>query len=362
MIPWAQPYLIGNEKKFVLDALESTWISGGSYVDRFEEEFSKYIGTRYGVSVSNGTTALHTALLAAGIGPGDEVIVPGFTFVAPGNTVIITGARPVFVDINPKTWLIDTREVEKNITNKTKAIIAVHIYGNVADMEGLLQIARDKGLYLIEDVAEAVFSSYKSKYAGSLGDLGCFSFQATKTITMGEGGAILTNSKKMYDKMRIMRSHGMKEGKRYWHDVVGYNYRLTNLQAALGCAQLEKANNIIKQKKRVYNRYIKNLYGTDGIEFQKISEDVDPVIWAIAFKINESFFKGSRDYLIAELLKLGIETRPGFYPFSMMPLYDNEPLPISEDVGRNVICLPSYPALQDDEIDLICSRLRSFMR
>jgi perosamine synthetase len=362
MIPWAKPHLIGNEKKFVLDALESTWISGGSYVDRFEKEFPEQIGMKYGVAVSNGTTALHTALLAAGIGPSDEVIVPGFTFVAPGNTVMMAGAKPVFVDIDPKTWLIDPKEVERNINNKTKAIIAVHLYGNVADMDDLLRIAKDKGIYLIEDVAEAVFSSYKSKYAGSFGDLGCFSFQATKTITMGEGGAVLTNSEKMYDKMRIIRSHGMREGKRYWHDVIGYNYRLTNLQAALGCAQLAKANSIIKEKKRVYNRYLKNLYGTDGIGFQKISDDVDPVIWAIAFKIDESFFKGNRDYLIAELLKLGIETRPGFYPFSTMPLYDVKPLPISEDVGRNVISPPSYPALKDDEIDLICSRLTSLMR
>jgi perosamine synthetase len=362
MIPWAKPYLIGNEKELVLDALESTWISGGSYIDRFEDEFSKHIGTKYAVAVSNGTTALHAALLAAGIGPGDEVIVPGFTFVAPGNTVIMTGAKPIFVDINPKTWLINPKEVEKNINNKTKAMIAVHLYGNVADMDDLIRIAKDKEIYLIEDVAEAVFSIYKSKYAGSFGDLGCFSFQATKTITMGEGGAILTNSEKMYDKMKIIRSHGMREGKRYWHDVIGYNYRLTNLQAALGCAQLAKANSIIKEKKRVYNRYLKNLRSVEGIAFQKISDDVDPVIWAVAFKINESFFKGNRDYLIAELLKLDIETRPGFYPFSKMPLYDIKSLPICEDVGRNVISLPSYPALKDDEIDLICSRLTSLMR
>jgi perosamine synthetase len=359
MIPWAKPYLFGNEKDFMLNALHSTWISGGEYVNRFESDFAKLIGTKYAVTTSNGTTALHLALLAADIGLGDEVIVPGFTFVAPANTVLQTGAKPVYVDIDPHTWCIDVKEVEKSITDKIKAIMPVHVYGNVCDMGALTKIAKNNGIYLIEDVAEAVFSKYRGKFAGSFGDLGCFSFQATKTITMGEGGAVLTNDEKLSEQMRILRNHGMREGKRYWHDVVGYNYRLTNIQAALGCAQLENRNKIINEKKRVYQKYFENLSDLPSIDFQYISKKVEPVIWAVAIKINPEYFKGDRDFLIRELLKRNIETRPGFYPFSVMPLYNAQPLPIAESISKNIISLPSYPSLSDEDIGYICNQLKS---
>lgn len=362
MIPWAKPYLFGNEKDFMLNALYSTWISGGEYVDKFESDFARLIGTKYAVTTSNGTTALHLALLAAGIGPGDEVIVPGFTFVAPANTVLQTGAKPVYVDIYPNTWCIDVKEVEKSITDKTKAIIPVHVYGNICDMEALMKIAENNGIYLIEDAAEAVFSKCRGKFAGSFGDLGCFSFQATKTITMGEGGAVLTNDEKLSERMRILHNHGMREGKRYWHDVVGYNYRLTNIQAALGCAQLENRDKIINEKKRVYQKYFENLSDLPGIDFQCISKEVEPVIWAVAIKTNPKYFKGDRDFLITELLKMNIETRPGFYPFSVMPLYNAQPLPIAESISRNIISVPSYPSLSDENIDYICNQLKSLRR
>ena len=361
MIPWAKPYLFGNEKDFMLDALYSTWISGGEYVNRFESDFARLIGTKYAVTTSNGTTAIHLALLAVGIGSGDEVIVPGFTFVAPANTVLQTGAKPVYVDINPNTWCIDVKEVEKSITDKTKAIIPVHVYGNVCEMDALMKIAENNELYLIEDVAEAAFSKYRDEFAGSFGDLGCFSFHATKTITMGEGGAVLTNDEKLSERMRILHNHGMREGKRYWHDVVGYNYRVTNIQAALGCAQLENVDKIIEEKRRVYKNYFKNLSDLPGIEFQHISKEVEPVIWAVAIKINPEYFKGDRDFLIAELLKRNIETRPGFYPFSVMPLYNAQPLPIAESISRNIISVPSYPSLSDENINYICNQLKSLM-
>ena len=362
LIPWGKPCFGGNEKDYVLNALDSTWISGGEFVNRFESEFASLIGTKYAVTTSNGTAALHLALLAAGIRPGDEVIVPGFTFVAPANMAIQMGAKPVYVDIDPKTWCIDVSKVKKSITGKTKAIIPVHIYGNVCEMEALVKITKDNGIYLIEDVAEAVFSKYRGKFAGSFGDLACFSFQATKTITMGEGGAVLTNDEKLSEQVRIMRSHGMREGKRYWHDVMGYNYRLTNLQAALGYAQLQNADKIISERARVYERYFENLSDLPGIELQHISKEVEPVIWTVAIRINQEYFKGDRDFLIAELLKRNIETRPGFYPFSAMPLYNAEALPIAESTGRNTITLPSYPSLSDENIDDICSQLKSLLK
>lgn len=362
MIPWAKPHLFGREKDYVLKALSSTWISGGEYVDKFESDFADAIGTKFALTVSNGTSALHLALVALGIGPGDEVIVPGFTFVAPANMVLQTGAQPVYVDIDPQTWCIDINEVEKKITAKTKAIIPVHVYGNVCDVQGLTEIVREHGLFLIEDVAEAMFSKFKGKSAGSFGDAGCFSFQATKTITMGEGGAILTNKKRLADRMRILRSHGMREEKRYWHDVIGYNYRLTNIQAALGYAQLEKRELLIREKKRIHQRYLNNLSGVEGLEFQHIPQEVEPVIWAVAVKIDARCFRGDRDFLIKELMRKNIETRPGFYPFSVMPIYDAPHLPVAESVGQSVLSLPSFPSLSDAEIDYICEQLRSLRR
>lgn len=361
-IPWAQPCLEGKERDYVLQALDSTWISGGEFVERFEADFSRLIGTKHAVTTSSGTAALHLALMAAGIGEGDEVIVPGFTFVAPANMVLQTGARPVFVDIDPRTWCIDVAEVKKSITSRTRAIIPVHVYGNVCDMEGLMEIARDNGLYLIEDVAEAVFSKYRGRFAGSFGDLGCFSFHAAKTIAMGEGGSVLTDDEGLCGRMRTLRSHGMREDRRYWHDLVGYNYRLTNLQAAVGCAQLENSDTMVKEKARIYRRYRENLSDLPGIEFQCIPEEVEAVVWAVAIRIDQEQLMGDRDLLITELLKRGIETRPGFYPFSVMPLYQAGPLPVAESIGRNVISLPSYSSLPDEDIDLVCSQLRSLMR
>lgn len=362
MIPWGKPCLGDKEREYLLKALDSTWISGGEFVDRFERDFARLIGTEYAVTTSNGTTALHLALLAAGIGPGDEVIVPDFTFVAPANMALQLGTEPVYVGIDPKTWCIDVGEVKKNITSKTKAIIPVHVYGNVCEMDALIKIAKEAGIFLIEDTAEAVLSKYRGKYAGSFGDLGCFSFQATKTITMGEGGAVLTNDVKLYQRMRVLRSHGMREDKRYWHDVIGYNYRLTNLQASLGCAQLENRDWIIKEKKRIFNRYLTGLSGTKGIKFQYFSEDVEAVVWAVALIIDPEYFKGDRDFLIAELLKRNIESRPGFYPFSVMPLYQTKPIPLVESIARNIISLPSWVPLSDETIDYICSQFRSLMK
>ena len=362
MIPWGKPCLGEKEREYLLRALDSTWISGGEFIDRFESDFARLIGTEYTVTASSGTAALHLALLALGIGPGDEVIVPAFTFVAPANMVIATGAKSVYADIDPRTWCVDVEEVNRKITGRTRAVIAVHVYGNVCEMEALTKIARERQIYLIEDVAEAAFSRYQGRFAGSFGHLGCFSFQATKTVTMGEGGAVVTNDKKLSERMRILRSHGMRENKRYWHDLVGYNYRLTNLQAALGCAQLENLDNIIAEKARIYRRYLVNLSGLPGIAPQHVRKEVEPVMWAVAIEIDPHRFKVDRDSLIAELLKKNIETRPGFYPFSIMPLYDAASLPVAESISRNVVSLPSYISISDDDIDYICSQLKGLMK
>jgi perosamine synthetase len=341
---------------YLADALDSTWISGGRYVEKFEAEFTMRNGSKYGVTTSNGTTALQLAIKALGIGPGDEVVVPGFTFVAAANMVIEAGATPVYADIDPLTWCIDPTSAENCITSRTKAIIPVHIYGNVCEMDALKILAEKHQLFIIEDAAEAAFSKYKGKYAGTFGNVGCFSFQATKCITMGEGGFVLTNEGELNERMCTIRDHGMRKGKRYWHDMVGYNFRLTNLQAAVGCGQLENLETIISQRKTVFRNYYEQLAQEPGIAFQYFNPEVEPVVWAIAVKVDAEFFKGHRDFLIESLLELGIETRPGFYPFSIMPLYGAPSLPVSEDIGANVLSLPSFPSLTEGEIVFICDQ------
>jgi perosamine synthetase len=363
-IPWAKPMFTDREKRHVVAALESTWISGGPYVDRFEREFVAHHGAPFGLTASNGTTALQLALLALGVGPGDEVIVPGFTFVAPGNMVIACGATPVFVDVEPDGWCIDVAAAERAIGPRTKAILAVHVYGNVADLGALRALCDRRGLALVEDVAEAAFSRRDGKLAGTVGDLGCFSFQATKTITMGEGGFVLTTRSELYEKMRVIRDHGMRRGQRYWHDEIGFNFRVTNLQAALGCAQLEVLDRILAERARVFAGYGRLLDGAPGVRLQRFGAGVEPVVWAVAGTLDERIF-GPRDGVIAALAQVGIETRPGFYPFGVMPLYRDRGaprLPVSEDVGAHVISVPTFPTLTDEEIADVCRHLRALAK
>lgn len=358
-IPWTAPSLGTKEQAYVLDALTSTWISGGPYVERFEKEFLRLNGAEYGLAVSNGTTALQLALLALDVGPGDEVIVPGFTFVAPGNMVIAAGATPVFVDIDPETWCIDPAAVERAITPKTKAIIAVHVYGNVCAMDELSAMAATHHVAVIEDAAEAAFSKYRGRWAGTIGDLACFSFQATKTITTGEGGFVLCRRKDHFDKMRILRDHGMRPGKRYWHEVVGYNFRLTNLQAALGCAQLERADELTAARNAVYRLYHDRLSGRPDLTLQAFRPEVEPVVWAPAMRIDFTRIAGGREAFMQRLLDAGIETRPGFYPFSVLPPYQSPALPVSEAIGLSAVSLPSFAELSADEVGYICDQVET---
>lgn len=343
-----------------MEALDSTWISGGYFVDTLEKEFLKYHKAEYGLSVSNGTTALYLALLAAGIKSGDEVIVPGFTFVAPVNMIIACGATPIFAEIDPKTWLLSSNSLEGLITSRTKAIIVVNLYGNVCDMDAIMSIAKKHNLLVIEDNAESPFSKYKGTYSGTIGDIGCFSFQATKTITAGEGGFVITKHRNIYEEMRIIRDHGMQKNKRYWHTHVGHNFRLTNLQAAIGLAQLEQIQTIIARRAHIYAKYKARLENQAGITLQYYENDVEPVVWALALRMDKNVFGCSRDELIDEMKNSGIETRPGFYPCTILPLYSQYTkysLPVCEDIGESLISLPFFVSLEDTQIDYICDVL-----
>lgn len=356
-IPWAKPNFWGNEQRYVARALTSTWISSGSFVERLERGFVSYCGVQYALTASNGTTALHMAFLALGIGPGDEVIVPGFAFMAAANVALHVGAKPVFAEIGPVTWCVTAAEIEKRLSPRTKVIVPVHTYGNVCSMDEILDLANAKGIPVVEDAAEAFTSRYKNRLAGTMGTIGTFSFHATKTITTGEGGMVVTENKELFERMSLYRNHGMRR-KRYWHELAGHNFRLTNLQAALGCAQMEKRGEIIRERKRVHASYQRHLVNASGLAPQHFPPEVDPVLWAIAVKLDPRAYPQGRDTVMHQLQQAQIETRPGFYAASMMDLYRCPKLPICEEVSQWVISLPTYPSLQDDQIEFICTELK----
>ena len=255
-IPVSEPNLCGNEKAYLLDCLESTWISSrGKYVDQFEALFSEYIGVKHAVTTSNGTVSLHLILRALGISPGHEVIVPTLTYVASANSVLYVGAEPVFVDCDASTWNMDVEAVERAITDRTRAVMAVHLYGGAVDMEPLRCICQSRNIALIEDAAEALGTQYNGVKAGALGDMASFSFFANKTITTGEGGMITTDDDSLAQLIRQLKNQGEAPGKRYWHDVLGYNYRMTNLQAAVGLAQMENIATFVEAKRTIATWY-----------------------------------------------------------------------------------------------------------
>lgn len=362
-IPWARPTFFGDEQELVIDALKSTFISGGEYVERLEREFSGYHGMAgRGITVSNGTTALELALLGLGVAAGDEVIVPGWCFAAAANMVLARGATPVYVDVLPDTWLIDPELVEAAITPRTKVILPVHTYGNVCDMPRLCEIGARHDVAVIEDCAESLFSRYDGRLAGTWGSIGCFSFQATKTITTGEGGFVLAQDAQLCDDMRLIRNHGMRPSRKYWHEVVGYNFRLTNVQAAIGCAQFGHRETLVSMRRRMFESYRARLSDVPGVRLQHFSDRVTPVVWAVAIEIDPERIGHSRDALMVLLQERGIETRNGFCSFSEQPLYGAPPLRHSERLASNVISFPSPPDLTEEEIERICSELRSLLR
>lgn len=361
-IPVYEPFFSGREKEYVEDCLESKWISSkGKYVRMFEEKFSDYIGTTYGVSVTNGTVALHLALLTLGIGEGDEVIVPSLTYIATVNPVHYVGAVPVFVDSIEKTWQIDPEEIRKKITNKTKAIIVTHLYGHPCDMEEIVDIAHVNGLFLIEDCAEAIGTNFANKKVGGFGDIGCFSFFGNKTITTGEGGMLVTDDKTIALRAASLRGQGLAMYREYWHDIIGYNFRMTNICAALGVAQLEIVEEIIEKKRTIakwYQQFLKGLpcqllIGLDG------QDGIKNTFWMCTIILKNSDL---REPLRNYLKENGIETRPSFYPVHTMPMYSKkyQRIPIAEKLGWSGINVPSYPGLLEDDVKYICDIIEKF--
>lgn len=358
--PWARPDYWGDEKKYLLDAFDSTWISGGTYVERLEDGFNRIMNSK-SLAVSNATNAIHLAYIGIGLKPGDEVIVPGFGFLAAANVAVNLGIIPIFSDVSPQTWCMTAENIEKCITNKSKAIVVVHNYGNICDMESICKLADKYNLIVIEDAAEALFSKYRGQYAGTLGEIGIFSFQATKTITSGEGGLLITKNHALHQKMALYRSHGLLRKKHYWHEVPGLNFRLTNIQAAIAYAQFEKRAEIILERKRVDLCYRERLKKFEGVRMQVITDNADPLIWATAVYLNSNYYKQGRDVVIEQMASYGIETRPGFYcPDEFAFLKAVQSIEECKKISHNTISLPSYPTLTNEEIQEICDQLVVF--
>lgn len=358
----AQPQLNGKELDYLLDGFLSTWISStGKYVTEFEKKFSDYCGRKFGVATSNGTTALHLALVALGIGKGDEVIVPDITFAATINAVLYTGATPVIVDIEEDGWCIDPDEVERAVTSKTKAIIPVHIYGQPCDMGKIMDIAKKHNLYVVEDCAEAHGAMYDGKKVGSFGDIGCFSFFGNKVITTGEGGMCITNSPELEQKMRLYRDHGMSRERKYYHEVVGFNYRMTNLQAAIGVAQLENIDSTLKWRAELENMYRDSLEKVDGIQLQR--NDLpkrEKITWLVtAYVDNEK----KRDVCMKAMMDADIDVRPFFVPLSEMEIYKKYVFSntVSTHISKCGFNLPTSYLVGKKEVDRVVNALKSVM-
>lgn len=365
-IPVMEPLLNGNELEYVTDCIKTGWISSqGKFVRQFESVFSEYCSMPYALAVSNGTVALHLALEALGVGEGDEVIVPDITFAASINAIIYTGATPVIVDVSLDTWTLDLYEVKRAITERTKAIMPVHLYGHPCDMDPLLDLAKKHHIFIIEDCAEALGSLYKGRPVGSFGDAATFSFFGNKTITTGEGGMVLLRDKQIYDHAHVLRDHGMSRDKKYWHDVVGYNYRMTNLQGAIGVAQMERLPEFVESKRRIANFYNKMFASLNEILCPPEATWSYNSYWLYTFLLNDQM-NISRDELISKLLKNGIESRRTFYGLHEMPIYkqyikDQKCFSNSELISKNGINLPSSVTLSSQELERIGKAVKSII-
>lgn len=369
MIPVCEPFLNGNELKYVTDAVETGWISSaGKYVTAFEQQFADYCGCKYGVAVCNGTVALHLALTALGIGKGDEVIIPTFTMIASAFAVCYTGATPVFVDADKETWNIDVTKIEEKITSRTKAIIPVHIFGLMCDMDSITTIAKKHNLFIVEDAAEAHGAEYKGRKAGSFSNIASFSFFANKNITTGEGGMVVTNDEAIYNKARYFKNlcFPMDGNRNYTHDEIGFNYRMSNVVAAIGLAQVEKADaykTLRINNNALYREFLKDV---PGIIFQPLHADYLNVSWMNSIVIDHEKFGHTKDELITHLKANGIDTRLLFNGMhNQKSLIDygcncSDKYPVSDWLTENGLYLPSASNLSENQIKWICEMIVKF--
>jgi perosamine synthetase len=357
-IPVYRPSLGNLERTYLLDAFDSGWISSrGEYVGRFERAFAEFVGSPYATSVCNGTVALHLALVALGIGPGDEVIVPSLTYVASVNTIVQVGATPVLADSLRDSWQVDPADVERRITARTRAIMAVHLYGQPSDMDALERIAHRHDLLIVEDCAEAFGARIGDRHVGTFGDAATYSFFGNKTLTTGEGGMVVARDEKVMQRMTLLKNQGVSPTREYWHDEPAYNYRMTNLAAAIGLAQLERAPELLRRKRDLADRY-RELLGGLPVELHAEQSGTVHSFWMIGMLVDTP---QRRDPLRRALARQGIETRPLFHPSHTLPMharFGHGDYEVAEDLASRGINLPSWPELADDELRTVCEALR----
>ena len=368
-IPVNEPLLEGNEKKYLIDCIDTGWISTeGPYVKKFEKKFAERVGRKYGIAVTNGTSALDVAVEALGIGSGDEVILPAFTIISCVLQIVRSGATPILVDSDPITWNMDVRQIEAKITSKTKAIMMAHIYGLPVDVDPIIDLCRKYNLKLIEDAAEMIGQTYKGIQCGSFGDISTFSFYANKHITTGEGGMIMTNNDELAEKCCELRNLCFKNDKRFIHDNLGWNLRMTNLQAAVGVAQLEQLDNFIKKKRWIGKRYTNFLKNLKGIQLPLVSTSYsENIYWVYGLVLNDKFNINAREVMI-NLTKNGIGCRPFFYPLHQQPilkklgLFKNQKFPISEKLYQKGFYIPSGLAITEEQILIVSNTVKKIIK
>ncbi len=370
MIPVNQPLLDGNEKRYLMDCIESGWISSeGPFVKVFEEKFAACMGRKHAISVSNGTAALDAAVETLGIGPGDEVIMPSFTIISCVMQIVRNGAKPVLIDADPRTWNMDVQAIEQKITPRTKAIMVVHIYGLPVDMDPLLELARKHNLKVIEDAAQMHGQTYKGKACGSFGDVSTFSFYPNKHITTGEGGMIVTDSDHLAEHCRSLRNLCFKAERRFVHDRLGWNLRMTSLQAALGVAQLERLDEFIARKRRMGRMYQELLGGLKGVQLPLPSTDyADNIYWVFGLVLDEELGMTGADAM-KRLAGEGVGTRPFFYPMHQQPILHkmgaiapSDHCPVSEGLYQRGFYIPSGMALTEEQIAIVAEKVRAVLR
>jgi perosamine synthetase len=377
-IPIASPCFNGNEKHYLMECIDSTRLSSeGKFVAEFEKQFAEFCDAKHALACSNGTVAIHLALLAHDLKPGDEVIVPTFTYIASANAVMYCGAKPVFVDSEPDTWNIDPAKIEEAITEKTKGIIAVHIYGHPADMAPIMEIAKKHNLFVVEDAAEAHGALYNGQKVGSIGHSSTFSFFGNKIITCGEGGAVVTNDSHIASKAKLLKGQGMDPNRRYWFPIIGYNYRMTNMQGAVALAQLENIEWHQAQRQQVAQWYDKHLQElTDHIVLPVEKSYAHHAYWMYSILLKKGG-EAERDELMKRLAKEGVETRPLFYPLHIMPPYEqlhkdtaaqltattkgksyDATFPVATSFAARGMNLPTHANMDEDDVQYIAALIK----
>ncbi len=361
LIPVAAPALLGNEKRYVNECLDSTWISSiGSFIDRFEGAFADACDSPHAMSCSNGTVALHLALLGLGIGPEDEVLVPSLTYVASANAVRYCGAEPVFVDSDRRSWNLDPEDARRKVTDRTRAILAVHLYGKPAAMTEIVSLAREHGLAVVEDAAEAIGATYRGEPVGSLGDVAAFSFFGNKVITSGEGGMVVTRDADLAARIRQLKGQGQDPSRRYWFPIVGYNYRMTNIQAALGLAQLEKLEDYLAARDQIAAWYRAQLAGCPGLLLPAEDPGERSVCWLFSVVLPGAT-EQARDAVMADLRSAGVDSRPFFYPCHILPPYQTgraADCPQAEWLGQRGLSLPTWVGMTERHVERVAAALR----